>query len=228
MNCKYHSTQEALAICEKCKNPICPECTIKVADKTICSHCIQQHIYNEPHTVTKKPFSERFLFFCYSLIPGAAHMHLGLFRRGLQLMLIPFGAIFIVEFINLESLIPLILIPTWFFSFFESHNFKKLLEKGQALNDQDIFNRQLFDYTPLLKNHRLIGIVLTVIGVLGLLSNIQSSNLFYMLFGDNWSYNNAYNAVRKSIIPLFLILCGIYLIKKAKQAPSMTKDMSND
>ena len=215
MNCHYHSNLEAQAICVKCKHPICPECAIKVEDKTVCRHCIQENLFHEPYALPQKNFWGKFLFFCFSLIPGAAHMHLGLFRRGLQLMLIVFGIIFLAGTIHVDSLIPLVIIPTWFFSLFESHNFRKQTEKGQTVADQGIFNLQLFDRTLILKKNRLIGGIIIVLGLIGF-SRVIESHLIFSLPGG---LRNYYFLFRDSIIPLGFILGGIYLISKAKPSP---------
>ncbi|HWQ40611.1 MAG TPA: hypothetical protein VN456_01075 [Desulfosporosinus sp.] len=224
MNCKYHSDQEAQAICEKCKNPICPACTIKVDDKTVCRHCIQQSLISDPIPVLRKTFLEKFLFLCYSLIPGAAHMHMGLFRRGLQFMIITFGVISLTSYIGLEFLIPIVVIPTWLFSFFESHHLRRQMEQGQTLSDLDLFDQKLFDYTPLLKNHRIIGSVITIIGILSLIRVAENYSILDRLFGD-WNY---YYVLKNSLVPLCLILGGIYLIIKAKQPPKVVPDIPED
>lgn len=224
MNCKYHSTQEAQSICEKCKQPICPDCTIKVDDKTVCRHCVQQTLFLEQPIPLKRSFSEKFLFFCFSLIPGAAHMHMGLFRRGLQLMIITFGGASLISFIGLHFLIPLVLIPAWFFSFFESYHLRRQLEKGQVINDEDLFDRQLFDYTPLLKNRRLIGSTIIVVGIFSLSRVTENYSVLDRLFG-NWNY---YYLLKSSLIPLCLIIGGIYLIAKAKQPTKVISDISEN
>lgn len=223
MNCKYHPNQEAQAICEKCKNPICPECTIKVDDKTVCRQCIQQSLISDSITVTRKPFLEKFLFFIYSLIPGAAHMHMGLFRRGLQFMIITFGGASLLSFIGLDFMIPLVLIPAWFFSFFESHHLRRQMEQGQRVSDQDLFDRRLFDYTPLLRNRRLIGFIVTIIGILSLMHEIDRYSILDRLFGGYY-----YNMFRGGLIPLCFILGGIYLIVKAKQTSKTIPDISEN
>ncbi|MDQ7096409.1 hypothetical protein REC12_22700 [Desulfosporosinus sp. PR] len=224
MNCNYHPNQAAQALCEKCKLPICAECTIIIDDKPLCRHCIQQTLFPEPNALPKRSFLEKFLFFCMSLIPGAAHMQMGLFRRGLQLMIIPLGMIFVSDFIGLDSLIPLVLIPVWFFSFFESYNLKKQQLQGLSLNDQDLFNHQLFDYTLLLKNRRSIGVIVIVIGFLSLSHVMERYSILARLLG-NWTY---YYVLRGSFLPLCLILGGIYLIIKAKQPPKIQSDISDD
>lgn len=223
MNCKYHSKQEAQSICEKCKQPICSDCTIEVNDKAVCRLCVQQNLFSEQPMPLKRSTSEKFLFFCFSLIPGAAHMHLGLFRRGLQLMIITFGGTSLISFMSLDFLIPLVLIPAWFFSFFESYHLKRQQEKGQVINDSDLFDRQLFDYTPLLKNRRLIGSTIIVVGIFSLLNELDHSFLFHLF--EDWNY---YNLIRGSLIPLCLILGGIYLIAKAKQPTKEISDITGN
>jgi TM2 domain-containing membrane protein YozV len=50
--------------------------------------------------------------------PGAGHMYLGLQKRGLQLMLIFLGSIYILDLLNLSLF--LFFIPiAWFYSFFD-------------------------------------------------------------------------------------------------------------
>lgn len=223
MNCHYHSTIEAQAFCVKCKRPICPECSVKVGEKTICRNCIEENLFNEPYVLAQKTFWQKFSFFCCSLIPGAAHMYLGLYRRGLQLMLIAFGIIPLAGMIRLDSLIPFVIIPTWFFSFFESHSLRNRIEKGQVIDDQGFLNPQLFDSTHILKKSRLIGFVIMVLGILGLLQVIES-NLFILPS----IFRNYYFLIKESTIPVLLIICGIYLIRKTKRTSLVTQSPKAD
>src|SRR5665648_575955 len=110
MKCNYHSTQEAQSICEKCKQPICADCTIKIDDKAVCQHCVQQNLFSKQSVPLKRSFSEKFMFFIFSLIPGAAHMHMGLFRRSRQSLIITRGAVSLTCFIGLDFLVSLVVI----------------------------------------------------------------------------------------------------------------------
>ncbi|HZK55459.1 MAG TPA: B-box zinc finger protein [Desulfosporosinus sp.] len=225
MKCKYHPAQEAQSICEKCKQPICSNCTIKVGDKAVCRHCVEQNLLSEQPMLLKRSFSSKLLFFIFSLIPGAAHMHMGLFRRGLQLMIITFGGTSLISFIGLDFLIPIVLIPAWFFSFFESHHLRRQLVKGQIISDDDLFNRQIFDYTPFLINRRLIGFSIIILGIFSLLHELERSSVFNRLLG-NWYY--VYDLLKGSVIPLCLVLGGIYLIAKTKKPTKPRSDINND
>lgn len=117
MNCKYHKESEAKFICDKCKQPICEECSVDVNGNKICSNCIQKSLFSENRQHQKGGFFENLAFFCFAGFPGAAHMYMGLFKRGFQLMFGFISAIVLFSYLNTESMILLIIIPTWFFSF---------------------------------------------------------------------------------------------------------------
>ncbi|MGC7872941.1 hypothetical protein ACPUYX_15620 [Desulfosporosinus sp. SYSU MS00001] len=224
MKCKYHPNAEAQVLCEKCRNPICPECTLQIDGQNLCHQCIQTNLFSELRQERKSSFTQKFLFFCSSLIPGAAHMQMGLMRRGLQLMILALGVCVIADYINLDFFIPLIVIPTWFFSFFESHSLKRRMTEGQLLCDHDLFEQQMFDYSLLFKNRRILGIIITVLGFLSLLRVIENSYLVRLLF-RNWDY---YYMLKSCLIPILLILSGIYLIVKARQNQKTSTTISND
>lgn len=90
-----------------------------------------------------------------SVLPGAGHMYLGLQKRGLQLMVAFFGAIYVFDFLRLSFfffVIPLI----WCFSFFDA--LQQISRSGREM---------LFD-VPIVKStgthKRLLGSVLVGLG----------------------------------------------------------------
>lgn len=149
------------------------------------------------------------IFFCFSLIPGAAQMSMGLFRRGIQLMVTTIGAFTLLLSFNLEQLIPVICMPLWFFSFFDGYNIKKQIDLGKNVEDQEVYN-----YDLLLKNKKLLGIAFLALGLLGFVNAIPNSILIYV-FGDN--YQRIYWTLRRSIVPLLLIVLGICLLFKSRK-----------
>lgn len=84
--------------------------------------------------MTKK---NKILFFILSVIPGAAHMYIGLMKRGLVLM-----ALFVAD-IGLSTLVPvfLVLLPVmWFYCFFDAWNKYSLSEEElKKVDDSFIF-----------------------------------------------------------------------------------------
>lgn len=149
------------------------------------------------------------IFFCFSLIPGAAQMSMGLFRRGVQLMVTTIGAFTLLLSFNLEQLIPVICMPLWFFSFFDGYNIKKQIDLGKNVEDQEVYN-----YDLLLKNKKFLGIAFLALGLIGFLNTIPNSILISIL-GDN--YQRIYWTLRRSIVPLFMIVLGISLLFKSRK-----------
>ncbi|MHB1393906.1 MAG: B-box zinc finger protein [Clostridia bacterium] len=206
MNCKYHKESEAKFICDKCKQPICEECSVDVNGNKICSRCIQKSVFSDNAQYYKGGFLESFAFFCFAVVPGAAQMYMNLFKRGFQLMFGFIASIVLFSYVNTESMIPLIIIPTWFFSFFDSYAIRRRLRKGEVVEDNTIF-----DYNILIANKKIVGIVMLVLGALGV-ANAFEQSILQNIFGGN-----LYWSIKRSIIPLALVLAGAYILRKSKK-----------
>jgi hypothetical protein len=206
MNCKYHKESEAKFICDKCKQPICEECTVDVNGNKICSTCIQKSLFSDNAQYYKGGFFESFAFFCFAVVPGAAQMYMNLFKRGFQLMFGFIAAIVLFSYMNTESMIPLVIIPTWFFSFFDSYAIRRRLRKGEVVEDTEIF-----DYKVLIENKKIVGIIMLVLGLLGVVNAFEHSVLQYIFGGQ------LYWAVKRSIIPIALVLAGVYILQKSRK-----------
>ena len=63
---------------------------------------------------TKK--KNRFLTFCFSLMPGAAEMYMGFMRTGTELMLFFLGMIMIPSFLGLDGL-SILAVVIWAYGF---------------------------------------------------------------------------------------------------------------
>lgn len=206
MKCKYHKESEAKFICDKCKQPICEECAVDVNGNKLCSSCIQKSLFADNAQYHKGGFFESFAFFCFAVVPGAAQMYMNLFKRGFQLMFGFIASIVLFSYINTESMIPLIIIPTWFFSFFDSYAIRRRLRQGEVVEDNTIF-----DYNILIANKKIVGMVMLVLGVLGV-ANAFEHSVLQNLFGGN-----LYWSIKRSIIPIALVLAGIYVIQRSKK-----------
>ncbi|WP_438351200.1 hypothetical protein ACP8HI_11485 [Paenibacillus sp. FA6] len=91
-----------------------------------------------------------------SAFPGAGHMYLGLQKRGLQLMVLFLGSIYVLDILRLSLF--MFLIPViWFYSFFDG------LQQASRYGKEPLIDRPLVEG---LDNHRgLIGIGLLVLGL---------------------------------------------------------------
>lgn len=206
MKCKYHNNAEAKYICDKCKQPICEECSLEVNGNKLCSSCIQKSVFSSEGQYYKGGFMESFIFFCFATVPGAAQMYMNLFKRGFQLMFGFIGAIVLFSYINMESLIVLTIIPTWFFSFFDSYAIRRRLRRGENVEDETIF-----DYRVLMENKRAVGIVVLLLGIMGVINALEHSALEYLFD------SRVYWAIKRSIIPAALIFAGAMILKRTKK-----------
>jgi hypothetical protein len=217
MNCKYHKDAEAKFICDKCKQPICEECSVDVNGNKICSTCIQKSVFSNEGQYHKGGILENFAFFCFATIPGAAQMYMNLFKRGFQMMFGFIASIVLFSYINTESMIPLIIIPTWFFSFFDSYAIRRRLRKGELVEDITIF-----DYKVIFENKRVVGIVMLVLGMLGVVNAFEHSAI-QNIFGGQ-----LYWAVKRSIVPVALVLAGVFILKRSKKVEYVVEESDMD
>ena len=218
MNCKYHKESEAKYICDKCKQPICEECSVDVNGNKLCSSCIQKSVFSNEGQYYKGSFLESFAFFCFAVIPGAAQMYMNLFKRGFQMMFGFIASIVLFSYIGTESMIPLVIIPTWFFSFFDSYAVRRRLRKGEIVEDVTIF-----DYKIIFVNKRIVGMIMLVLGMLGLVNAFEHS-VIQNIFGGQ-----LYWTMKRSILPIALVVAGSLILTKSKKAElkeeSTEKDM---
>ncbi|MCL2718215.1 MAG: hypothetical protein FWE14_05490 [Lachnospiraceae bacterium] len=119
-----------------------------------------------------------FLTFCLSLMPGAAHMYMGFMKMGLSLMSLFFIAIAIGNMLRF-SVMALVSILVWVYSFFQANNLSSLADEDFA----KVEDKFIFESEPLLsknftaeKGRKYFGIGLIVLGTI-LIWNI-SMNMF--------------------------------------------------
>ena len=105
----------------------------------------------------------RFFTLVFSCCPGAGEMYLGLYRQGVSLMGLFFGTIALAAWLGFEELIFFICPIVWCYSFFHTHNLRRMTEEEfAAVEDKFIFA----DYVNLdrewkcsLKHRRVFGFV---------------------------------------------------------------------
>lgn len=86
---------------------------------------------------TKK--KNRFLTFCFSLLPGAGEMYMGFMRTGTSLMILFFLSIFIPTSLRLDG-IASISIVVWFYGFFHANHLASLSdEEFSEVKDEYLF-----------------------------------------------------------------------------------------
>jgi len=218
MKCRNHKDEEAKFICNKCKMPICEQCGTDLRGNKVCINCIDHAVYSEGDRVQRLGFWNKFIFFIFACIPGAAHMQMGLFKRGMQLMLTFIGAIVLISYANIESFIPLAIIPTWFFSFFDAYNARRRMLAGEVVVDTEAYNYQF-----IFNNKRILGIALVIFGFMGFLNAIDGSFYLFGLRMDDF-----YWTLKRAIIPLVFVISGLVLLSKIKKTEKEIKDTTEN
>lgn len=168
------------------------------------------------------------LFFFFSLIPGAAHMYIGLVKRGLVIMLAFVTAIGFPVICDLPVL--LVVLPVlWFYSFFDAWNKYNLpAEKFAKISDDFLFfmNAVSEDVRsdPRLKkftsNHLLkIGGIAAVLFGAYLLWDKVVLNICSRFLSDAAAEVISYISYRipQLAVAILLIVIGVKLIAHKKQ-----------
>jgi hypothetical protein len=227
MKCKNHNETEANYYCSYCGQPLCLECSVELNRKLYCKECLEKSI-----EVSKINFSaenkfkkSKFLTFLLSLIPGAGHMYLGLLNKGLSIMVIFFGLIFISETLDNLIFIRAFSNDAFFVSLFVifiSYSLFDALAKvneinaGIIVNDTNVIEiSRVYGYIKnnILVKKTIIGYALVVLGFLSIL------NVFSRAIGDLlmrfFNFRLPFT-MTDVIISLLLICCGVFLIKKGR------------
>jgi len=224
MKCVYHSDKEAEFLCSSCGQPVCRECVTVVGGKNICKACgYKNSQYNMPYN--QMPYRKGdgisgLLFFIYLLVPGLRHMYLGLMKRGLEFLVAFFGSIGVVMLLGNvgEILIPAVFI-IWFYSAFDSYQCRKIMVRGEKIEDRPIFQgyslEQVKDYIG--QRRSLVGIGVIILGVFMLLKQLR---WFMGNYVDSRVVRVMYDVINlgfDSIIPILFIVGGVYLLNRGRR-----------
>jgi len=201
MSCYYHSDRSAVNTCSKCGAWLCDGCSVEIDGRVICKTCIARELGNThvpPHTTADPraaaygyapapvvPKVNGFLLFCFSMMPGANYMYMGLIKRGLCVMAAFFASIYATAMIGgmpFAFIIPILAVT----SMFDGFRIRRLINEGKDVPDN------IDDVREFIRTHRAILITVLVAGLFfGLFNGIVDS-LGYLLrqmpFGASMSY----------------------------------------
>lgn len=222
MNCKNHFDKEAGYVCVCCGSPLCADCTMEINKKAYCRECFEKEVDKKPVQAKNTGYykKSRFWSFCFSVIPGAGHMYLGLMNKGLCLMILFFSvlsfSISASSFLGVDwlsaFLIPTVCVVCFFYSVFDCMGLVREILSGRLVRDIELHEiKSIFGKINI--NKRMVGTVLVVIGLLGTL-NVFSDTLNSFLI----KYFNFGFSLTSIVVPLLLVLLGFYLIQKGAEA----------
>lgn len=225
MNCKNHVDKEAGFICCGCGEHLCMHCTVELNGKIYCKECLERHIQKkpvEPRMVRMRKKS-RFLTFCFSVVPGAGHMYLGLINKGLILMSMFFSVVvglsIFGEITYIHWLLPTIGIPLYIicvsYSVFDSLSAAYDINTGKTVIDSnEIEFAKVFAVIKdkIVCRKRIIGFFFILIGFIGIFNVCgRTVNSILAKYFDMYipSFANIF-------FPVLLVVLGCYLIRKGQ------------
>lgn len=158
-----------------------------------------------------------FLTFITAVIPGVGYMYLGLVKKGFQVLLLFFLIEPLFRILGIGFLTPIIRIPLWFYTFFDTFSVARMLDMGQPVHDTDfIFTKYAKDGEhPVVDRNRIgknlvfiIGIALILLGCVAILNNVFDNNELYRIIKSQ---------ISSLFMPVLLVLAGIYMLFKNRK-----------
>jgi len=227
MNCKNHFEDEAGYSCSSCGQPICLQCTVELNNKSFCKECLEKHIQRNPveqrYVVGSR--KSKFFTFCLGVVPGAGHLYLGLINKGMSLMSFYFGVLFsllVLENILHMSWLSILIAPLSilciFYSVFDALATMNDLNSGRAVSDSSFIGSNIdFDNIREIISTRkkTIGYMFVIVGLIGVI-NIALDAISEFI--REYLHFEIYFSFSSLLIPVLLIVFGVYLLKKSRDA----------
>ena len=205
MKCGKHNEREATAICVSCGKPICDECGTVIQGKHYCEDCSEVVADSGPRE--RRRVINGFLWFVFSLVPGAGHMYMGLMQRGVMLLGIFLGLAALTNILGIWNfVIALGSVLIYVYAFFDSLGMKRAIERGELIEDGGFEELNLGKL-----NLYYVGIGIVIIGIFSLIE-IHLYNLRFLPI-----VRELYYGFKRSILPISLIGLGIWLIRRSKK-----------
>lgn len=169
----------------------------------------------------------RALAILFGLMPGAGHMYLGKMKRGMTLMLLFWGDLFVASLLGMGAL-ALGMLIIWFYAFFDNLNLSALpndqLEAAPdlfmfgLLDGTNIHNLQIFKTksTALGWGFIIVGILLLYNTLSGMIFGSLAQFLESIGLSTKWLWNIYYD-IPQLAVGVLVILLGIRFMRGGKK-----------
>ena len=155
-----------------------------------------------------------FLTFAFALIPGAGQMYQTYMKRGVSLMLLFAGNVFLTSIIGIAGIfLPVI----WAYSFFDTYRLRSELDQGTAAPDALLFSdgsdgdmfRAFFA-----RRHVLVGWGLVLLGGWFIFDRLVLDTVGEILQRlELWEFYYLLNRAPTLLVSVLLIIMGIALMR---------------
>lgn len=174
-----------------------------------------------------------FFTFCFGLVPGMGQMYLGYMKRGISLMLMFVGVIFVSALLNI-GLLCIVLPVIWAYALFDALNLRTQTPEQAAANpDGFMFDPECFmgeNWSKFItKRHSLFGWGLIFIGLYSLYSTFVRPLLWdlYNRFNLMW-LRSLLDDVPTLLVAVLLIGLGLYLVKGPSKPDGRPEALAGD
>ena len=171
--------------------------------------------------------------FCFGLVPGMGQMYLGYMKRGVSLMLMFTGIIFISALLNI-GLLCILLPVVWAYALFDALNLRaQTPEQAEANPDEFMFDPECFmgeNWSKFVtKRHSLFGWGLIFVGLYSLYSTLVRPLLWdlYNRFNLVW-LRSLLDDIPTVVVAVLLIGLGLYLVKGPSKSGSRPEALTED
>lgn len=174
-----------------------------------------------------------FFAFCFSLIPGAAHMYMGFMKQGMSIMILLTIDIAVAAMLGL-SVLTVVIPIIWFYAFFDAHHKRALPEEEfKNLEDKSLFSD--FTGTDLInltkgKSRPILAGILIFFGCYIIYDYIIDA-MYSIMPGFLYAgFYSIFNRLPQILVALLIIYIGYRLIKgkKIELLDNFKKDNSDD
>lgn len=200
MNCAYHGQNVAVVNCNGCGKPLCPACDHRIKGFPYCQDCIVLGVdllrshYQSNYIPLVKANTSPFIAALLSLIcPGLGAAYNGQMGKALIYFAV-FAGLIQMAILTHMPLFVFGFLGMWLYTAVDAWKTAKLLRAGVTTEGAEDFIVQRLSGNP-----KLWGIVLTSLGAL----------VFLRIFFDL-----NFNRLLRGILPVLLIVFGIYLLRK--------------
>ena len=167
----------------------------------------------------------RFFTLVFSCCPGAGEMYMGLYQHGVGLMALFFGTVAMAFWLNWEELIVLVCPVVWCYSFFHTHNLRRLTEEEFGeVKDGFFFETYVSyrsDWREMAKYRCLFGMFLLVLGVSVLWkTGMNLLGSFYYVPEFIWRFGNNIPQIAMALIILY---AAFGMMKTSKEKTTETE-----
>lgn len=178
----------------------------------------------------KKGNRNKFLTFCFSLLPGGAEMYMGFMKNGFSLLACFLCTFMILGYISASDMFIVLPIIIWFYGFFHARNLARFTEEELQARPDTYIWEEFTDGSCTIpsKTVRVVGAVTLILIGLSLILRVIRNSAYEFLYMSGLSearINEISSLILydlpKFVLAIILIILGILLIRgKKKQISS--------